>query len=57
MHTHLPFDFTDFPSDWQRNLGKVLLQKKKSFLIFNPGEEVKIPHLRRLSSEMKKVLS
>lgn len=38
--THIPlqktFDLTDFPSEWQRNLGKVLLQKKKkkTFLLF-----------------------
>lgn len=47
----------DFPLDWQRNLGKVLLQKKKAFIIFNPGGEIKIPHLSWLLSEVKKVLS
>lgn len=51
------FDLMDIPSDWQRNLGKVLLQEKKPFLIFHPGEEIENLYLWQLSSETKKVLS
>lgn len=57
MRLQKAVDSVGFPSDRQRNLGKVLLQKEKTFLIFNLGEETKIPLLRWLSSEMEKVLS